>query len=122
MELVRKDARVRQVFADKLNSHADELEKMRKNRDTNGISNLQEKLLDQARMEVDELPASTFEYTTEMQRAYRSVGGAPWLDGEYTIFGEVVEGMKVVLTIEKAKTDENDKPLKDIRIVKARIL
>ena len=122
MELMRKDARVRQIFEAKLNANAEVLDEMRKKRDTNGISDLQERLLDQARMEVDDLPRSTFEYTLEMQRAYRSVGGAPWLDGEYTIFGEVVEGMKVVLTIEKSKTDENDKPLKDIRILKATIL
>lgn len=122
MELMRKDARVRQIFEAKLNANAEVLDEMRKKRDTNGISDLQERLLDQARMEVDDLPRSTFEYTSEMQRAYRSVGGAPWLDGEYTIFGEVVEGMKVVLTIEKSKTDENDKPLKDIRILKATIL
>lgn len=122
MELMRKDVRVRQIFEAKLNANAEVLDEMRKKRDTNGISDLQERLLDQARMEVDDLPRSTFEYTSEMQRAYRSVGGAPWLDGEYTIFGEVVEGMKVVLTIEKSKTDENDKPLKDIRILKATIL
>lgn len=122
MELMRKDARVGQVFQEKLKSHADAIDEMRKKRDMNGISKLQERLLDQARMEVDDLPPSTFEYSPDMQRTYRSKGGAPWLDGEYTIFGEVVEGIKVVLDIEKAKTDDNDRPLKDIRIVKARIL
>lgn len=122
MELARKDARIQTLFNEKLRANAAALDDMRKRRDTNAISDLQERLLDEARTEVDELPRSTFEYTTEMQRTYRSKGGAPWLDGEYTIFGEVVEGIKVVLDIEKAKTDDNDRPLKDIRVVKARIL
>ena len=122
MELMRKDARVRQVFEQKINSCAEVIDNMRKERDLDGIRKLQERLLDQARTEVDDLPPSTFQYTTEMQRTYRSKGGAPWLDGEYTIFGEVVEGIKVVLDIEKVKTDANDRPVKDIRIIKARIL
>lgn len=122
MELARKDARIESIYHEKMRQHEKELEKLRKARDTKRLSDLLEDLLDEARNEVDALPRSTFEYTTEMQRTYRSAGGAPWLDGEYTVFGEVVEGMKIVLDIEKAKTDANDKPVKDIRIVKASIL
>ena len=121
-ELRRKEARVQAVYAKKMQAHQAELEAMRKMRNRDGVSNLLEKLLDEARIEVDDLPEDTFEYTTEQQRAYRTYGGAPWLDGDYTIFGEVVEGMKTVLDIEKVKTDGNDKPLKEIRIVKATVL
>jgi peptidyl-prolyl cis-trans isomerase B (cyclophilin B) len=46
-------------------------------------------------------------------------GGAPWLDNEYTVFGEVVEGMKVVGDIQKVKTNAQDVPLQEIRIIKA---
>lgn len=45
----------------------------------------------------------------------------PWLDGAYTVFGEVIKGMEVVDVIEKAETDKNNRPLQDIRVLKARI-
>ena len=122
IELARKDARIEERYFQLMEEHEEELDKLRKARNTNEVSRILEQLLDQARAEIDQLPASTFQYSNLMQRAYRSSGGAPWLDGEYTIFGEVVEGMKIVLDIEKAKTDGNDRPLKDIRIVKARVI
>jgi peptidyl-prolyl cis-trans isomerase B (cyclophilin B) len=40
-----------------------------------------------------------------------TTGAAPWLDGKHTVFGEVVDGMDVVDTIEKSDTDARDKPL-----------
>lgn len=45
----------------------------------------------------------------------------PWLDGAYTVFGEVIEGMPVVKRIEGVETDKNNRPLEDIRVLKARV-
>lgn len=45
----------------------------------------------------------------------------PWLDGAYTVFGEVKDGMPVVERIEGVETDDNNRPIEDIRILKARI-
>ena len=48
--------------------------------------------------------------------AYTKEGGAMHLDGEYTVFGEVVEGMDVIEKIQQAKTDKKDRPIKDIKM------
>ncbi|MBO7556966.1 MAG: peptidylprolyl isomerase [Bacteroidaceae bacterium] len=121
-ETARKQALVEERYTKKMAAHRDELETMRKARNRDGVSDLLEKLLDQAKMEVDDLPETAYEFNQEQIRAYRIYGGAPWLDGSYTIFGEVVEGMKIVLEIEKVKTGAGDKPLRDIRITKASIV
>ena len=49
--------------------------------------------------------------------SYAKIGGTPFLDRNYTVFGEVVSGMDVVEKIEKAETDAGDRPVKDIRII-----
>lgn len=57
----------------------------------------------------------------EAKEAYKTVGGTPFLDGEYTVFGEVVEGMDVVEKIAVQKTDNHDRPEEDIFILEATI-
>ncbi len=56
--------------------------------------------------------------TEEQKNAYTTVGGIPSLDGAYTVFGEVVDGMDVVDKIAAMETDENDRPVKDVIILK----
>jgi cyclophilin family peptidyl-prolyl cis-trans isomerase len=57
-----------------------------------------------------------FTFSADQARQYLKVGGAPHLDGLYTIFGEVVYGMNVVDSIASAPRDAYDRPLKDIRM------
>ena len=59
--------------------------------------------------------------TPEMQEVYKTVGGIPHLDGQYTVFGEVVEGLDVVDRIQLSATDPYDRPLEDIRILRATV-
>ncbi len=54
--------------------------------------------------------------------AYKTVGGTPFLDGAYTVFGEVLEGMEIVDAIAATVTDISDRPVQDIRIIKVKIL
>jgi peptidyl-prolyl cis-trans isomerase B (cyclophilin B) len=54
---------------------------------------------------------------SEQQKTdYRTIGGAPHLDGEYTIFGEVIYGMDIVDKIAAVEVDQMSKPLKDIKM------
>lgn len=71
----------------------------------------------------DEMEASGPYVTPSGRReVYTTVGGAPFLDGAYTVFGEVLEGMDVVDVIGNTATDMSDKPVKDIRILKVKII
>ena len=57
-----------------------------------------------------------------MRETYKTVGGIPHLDGGYTVFGEIVEGLEVVDKIQQTATDKNDRPLEDQRILKAYVI
>jgi len=64
----------------------------------------------------------TFKFSDEATKSYTSIGGTPHLDGEYTVFGEVIEGIEVVDKIAATETQPGDRPLKDIFIRKASIM
>jgi len=57
-----------------------------------------------------------FVLTDEQREIYTTIGGYPSLDGEYTVFGEVIEGMDTVDKIAEVETDANNRPVKDIRM------
>lgn len=59
------------------------------------------------------------EMNREMWDAYLTRGGAPHLDGTYTVFGHVIEGMKVVKQIQAVATDKDDRPLEDVVLLRA---
>ena len=61
-------------------------------------------------------------FSPEQVQAYTTIGGAPFLDGDYTVFGEVVSGMEVVDKIAAQEKDGNDRPLEDIKIISAKII
>jgi len=63
-----------------------------------------------------------FDYTEDQIEKYISVGGAPQLDGEYTVFGYMISGFEVLDKIARTDTDKYDKPLEDILILEARLL
>lgn len=78
--------------------------------DDEGLDRIQERLDRQTEGRVKLTPA--------MREVYKTEGGTPHLDGQYTVFGEVISGLEVVDAIQQLATDGNDRPLEDIRILK----
>jgi peptidylprolyl isomerase len=65
---------------------------------------------------------NSYKIPEDQRNVYKTMGGVPRLDGTYTVFGEVTEGLDVVDRIASSATDSNDKPLTDIRILKIKIV
>ena len=107
------------LFDSLARQHMKEIYKMRKAGDNAGLLELQDTLEAQARELADK--EEKFRFTPEQIKVYSTVGGAPHLDGSYTVFGEVTEGIEVVDNIEIAKTNRADRPIENIRILKASI-
>jgi len=55
-----------------------------------------------------------FKYTPEQRKAYTTIGGAPWLDGGYTVFGEVITGFDVIDKLAAVPTGAGDKPVNPV--------
>lgn len=120
MEAQMNEQREGAIFDSLAQKHMKEIYKLRKAQDNMGLLELQDKL----EAEAHELykKEEPFKFTPQQIAAYTTVGGAPHLDGAYTIFGEVTEGMSVVELIEGAKTGRADRPVQNIRILKASIV
>ena len=120
MEQQMNENKLTTIFNSLAQKHMKEIYKMRKANDEDGLYDLQEKLFAQAQEEAAKRP--DFHFTKEQVETYTTVGGTPHLDGEYTVFGEVVEGMDIVDKIQNVKTDRSDRPEEDVKIVKVSLL
>lgn len=92
--------------------HRDEIIRMRKERDRAGLSALQDQLEAEANAIVNEKGLGKL--SDEQKKVYSTIGGTPFLDGQYTVFGEVESGLETVGKIQEAATDGSDRPLEDI--------
>lgn len=92
---------------------------MRRARDREGLQQLQDELA----AKTEAMAAANPDTLTAQQReAYTTVGGTPHLDGSYTVYGEVLDGMDVVDRIQKVETDGNDRPTNDVRIISMKVI
>ena len=66
--------------------------------------------------ELDALADYGYKFSENEKNVYSTYGGDPWLDGSYTVFGQVFDGLDIIFDLQNAETDENDKPLEDIII------
>ena len=91
----------------------EEIMNLRRSRNREGLMELQEQLIQQAKQAVK---AKKPLFTEEMCKVYEEVGGVPFLDGQYTVFGEVESGLEVVERLQQVPTGMADRPLEDIKI------
>ena len=115
-----KNKQLQRIFNNLALAHRDSIIAMQRNGDSAGLKALQDTLIKQT--EAEAAKQGTPAVTDEMRQAYTTVGGAPHLDGDYTVFGEVVSGMDVIEKIEKAETDRADRPKEDVRIISMKVL
>ena len=85
---------------------------LRRNRDRAGLQELQDELVAETKAISMEKGKPTF--TDEQREAYTTIGGTPFLDNQYTVFGEVTEGLDVVEKIQACETSRADRPVEDI--------
>ena len=104
----------RQVFNQLTREHHEEIMNLRRNRDRVGLQELQDKLIEQTKITCKQQGKPSF--TEEQIEVYTNVGGTPFLDNQYTVFGEVEEGLDIVERIQNCNTDRNDRPTKDVKI------
>ena len=71
---------------------------------------------------LDTLTKGKVQLTPEMIEVYKTQGGTPHLDGQYTVFGEVLQGLDVVDKIQQSATDKHHRPLTDVRILRASVI
>lgn len=100
------------VFNGLVQKNRAEILEMRKSRNHAGLQELQDKLIAETKQICAAQPKPSF--TPEQIEAYTSVGGTPFLDNQYTVFGEVVEGLDVVEKIQQCATLSSDRPKEDI--------
>lgn len=100
------------VFNSLAMEHRSEIMDMRRNRDSAGLQALQDELMAQMTAIIKEQGLGKM--SAEQKAAYTEIGGTPFLDGQYTVFGEVEQGLEAVGKIQTVTTDGNDRPLEDI--------
>ena len=101
-----------EVFNSLAMARREQIMDLRRNRDRAGLQALQDELLAQTEAIVKEKGLGKL--SAEQKEAYTTVGGTPFLDGQYTVFGEVESGLEIVGDIQESVTDSNDRPLQDI--------
>ena len=112
--------RGQQIFDELAQQHMDSIRAMYSRNDQAGLMKLQEQLSNETNERLAKEPGQKF--TDEQVEAYTTVGGTPHLDGQYTVFGEVVSGMDIVSQIQMVETDSSDRPVEDVVILSVKVL
>lgn len=99
--------------------HKDDIMKAQNANDTTALNTLHTTLVSQLEDHFSKNPVA---FTQQQKDTYTTVGGTPFLDNQYTVFGEVVEGMDIVDRLQRVATNSADRPVTDVKIIKATVI
>ncbi|MBP5318609.1 MAG: peptidylprolyl isomerase [Paludibacteraceae bacterium] len=112
MEQGINNQRMQKRFYQLVEERRAEIQQMQSNRDSVGLNNLQKELVSQVEAEA---AAQPIKFSEEARKAYTTIGGTPFLDNDYTVFGEVVEGLDVIDKIAAVECGAADRPKSDVK-------
>ena len=108
------------IFDSLVVENRDKILQLRRNRDQAGIAAIQEQLQKDTFAKAKEMGKPKF--TDAQREAYTTVGGTPFLDNDYTVFGEVEEGMDVIDAIQNVATGVGDRPNNDVVMIEVNVI
>lgn len=108
------------IFDSLVVENRDKILQLRRNRDQAGIAAIQEQLQKDTFAKAKEMGKPKF--TDAQREAYTTVGGTPFLDNDYTVFGEVEEGMDVIDAIQNVATGAGDRPSTDVVMIEVVVI
>jgi len=120
MEAGKQNALGQSLFQKKVNENMLLIQQLQAEGNQQELMNLQNRFEEEIRQALAISPA--FKFTPEQRETYKTIGGTPFLDNEYTVFGEVVEGMNVIDKISAVKTAPGDRPIEDVKVLKATVV
>ena len=108
------------VFNQLVADNKEKIMELRRNRDRAGLQELQDDLIASTKAICAEKGLPKF--TDEQVESYTTVGGTPFLDNQYTVFGEVEEGLEIVGKIQEVETGRNDRPKEDVVMLSVEVI
>ena len=118
----QKESRLKQAIFNRLqNENKTTIMQYYKSGDKDSLAIMRDTLIGKTEIETEKRKEET-KLTAQQREAYTTVGGVPFLDNEYTVYGEVTEGIEIVDKIQKVKTNSSDRPLENIVIESMQIL
>ncbi len=118
----QKESRLKQAIFNRLqNENKTTIMQYYKSGDKDSLAIMRDTLIGKTEIETEKRKEET-KLTAQQREAYTTVGGVPFLDNEYTVYGEVTEGIEIVDKIQKVKTNSSDRPLENIVIESMQII
>lgn len=117
MDSKRINSEMQSYFQNLAIQYRDSIQSMQKAGNQEGLESLRQELIKQT-----EAAVHPEEMSAQMKADYSTMGGTPHLDGAYTVFGQVLQGMDVIDKIQKVATDPSDRPVEDVKILSAKVL
>lgn len=120
MEKQLEQKQLQGIFDQLVVENREKILDLRRNRNQAGIMELQEQLQKETYAKAKELGKPKF--TDEQREAYTTIGGTPFLDNDYTVFGEVESGIEIVDAIQNVATGIGDRPTEDIVMISVSVI